>query len=387
MKILQIVGNSAFGGATYLILKWCCFLVENNCKVDVISTDKMTVDELRKIPGVRVIEDIFIPRDISPKVDLIALIKLVRVIRKERYHVVHTYTATPGFLGRFAARLENVPAIFHHQAGWTITDYSTLVERAIYTPLEFLAAVLSTKSICVSYAVEQEARKLHIAPQNKFITIRNGIDPTPFISVSKDSSRLRLRKEMQIPDSCIVIGNAGRISVQKDIETLIKALVVLKEKNRNQPFILLLAGDGADRDKLEQLVDTVNLSDRVRFLGFYKDIPSFLAGIDIFITPSLREGLSISLLEAMSSACPIITTNIPPNAELIEHGVHGLLVQPKAPHQIAEAIQRFIDFPEFAASCGLAARQKVIENYTIDRMFRETWDLYCSSLMKKPTYL
>jgi glycosyltransferase involved in cell wall biosynthesis len=149
------------------------------------------------------------------------------------------------------------------------------------------------------------------------------------------------------------------------------------------PFTLLLAGDGPDQAKLEELIRSMAIGEQVRLLGFRRDIPTFLAGIDIFVSPSLWEGLSISLLEAMSAAKPIVTTSILPNAELIEHQVTGLLVPPKASDQIAQAIARFVNEPGLAQSCGLAARQRVLEHYSIDRMFQETWDLYIDWLPEK----
>ena len=118
----------------------------------------------------------------------------------------------------------------------------------------------------------------------------------------------------------------------------------------------------------------------MRFLGFCREIPAFLAGLDVFVSPSFREGLSISLLEAMAAARPIVTTSILPNAELIEHEVTGLLVPPRDPEQVAEAIARFAREPGLAQRCALAARQRVLDHYTLDRMFQETWDLYIGLL-------
>jgi glycosyltransferase involved in cell wall biosynthesis len=157
----------------------------------------------------------------------------------------------------------------------------------------------------------------------------------------------------------------------------------LKPSIAGVPFTLLLAGDGPDQGKLEELVNSLGLGEQVRFLGFRTDIPSFLAGLDIFVSPTLREGLSISLLEAMAAAKPIVATSILPNAELIEDEVTGLRVPLRDPEQIARAIARFVREPELARSCGMAARRRVLGSYTIDRMFQETWDLYVDLLSAK----
>jgi glycosyltransferase involved in cell wall biosynthesis len=142
------------------------------------------------------------------------------------------------------------------------------------------------------------------------------------------------------------------------------------------PVTLLLAGAGTDQDKLENLVSSLGLTKEVRFLGFVKDISEFLAGIDIFVTTSLSEGLSISLLEAMAAARPIVASSILPNTELIEHAVTGLIVPVKSPDNTARAIARLIQEPDLAQQCAKQARERILKDYTIDRMFQETWNLY-----------
>jgi len=383
-KCLQITGNSTYGGAGYLLLGWCRYLLARGWQVDILATDPLWVDELRKIPGLRIIQDILIPRDITPAQDLQAFVQLIRLMHQNRYDVVHTYTATPGFLGRMAAWIARIPVILHHQAGWTINEFSSWQRRVFYTPLECLVTLVSSKSICVSHAVERQAHQFHIVPRSRLVVICNGIDPQPYIAATQNGiARESLRQELGFSDHHLLIGNTGRLSAQKDNGPLIEAMASLKSLIPNLCFNLLLAGDGSDRAKLEQLIRSLALDEHVRLLGFRRDIAAYLAGIDIFVSPSLWEGLSISLLEAMWAAKPIITTSILPNAELIEHEITGLLVSPQAPDQIAQAIARFVNEPELAHSCGTAAQQRAIEHYSIDRMFQETWDLYLGLLLEQ----
>lgn len=381
IRTLQITGNSTYGGAGYLILRWCRYLLSRGWGVDVLATDPYWVSELKTLPGLRVIDHIFIPRDIVLAKDLQALVNLVGWIRRERYDVVHTYTATPGFLGRLAARLVGTPVILHHQAGWTVTEFSPLRERIFYTPLEYLATLASSKAICVSHAVEEQAHRLHIAPLKKLVVICNGIEPEPFITATQNGSRERLRREWGYADDHVLIGGTGRLSPQKDSGSLINAMACLKTMAPDVHFTLLLAGEGPERENLERLVERLGLGDRVQLLGFVKDIPAFLATLDIFVSPSLWEGMSISILESMAAARPIVATSILPNAELIEHERTGLLVNPQTPVQMAEAVARFISEPQLARKCAEAARQRLLDRYTIDRMFQDTWDLHQNLLL------
>ncbi|MHA1268002.1 MAG: glycosyltransferase family 4 protein, partial [Candidatus Helarchaeota archaeon] len=319
------------------------------------------------------------PREISLKDDLIAFFKLFFLLHKERYDVVHTYTATPGFLGRLSAFFTRIPAIFHHQAGWTVTEYSTLKEKLIYYPLETLAVFLSTKSICVSHAVRKQANRFKLMPSKKLVTICNGIDPTPFLRPPTND----IRAELNVPKDCILIGNTGRLARQKDNISLVRAMPILMKLLPNKNIQLLLIGDGPERPKIIELIQKANLQNVVKLLGFRKDIPNILANIDVFVSPSLWEGLSISIMEAMAAAKPIVATNILPNKELIKHEETGLVVDPDSPEQIAEAIFRFIQSPELAQKCGQSARKLLLKDYTIDRMFQETWNLYEDALKKR----
>lgn len=380
-KTIQIVGDSSYGGASYLILEWCRFLVSQGWEVDVLATDEVFRAKLMSVQGVRVLGHISIPRKITPVQDLKAFTQLIQLLREEAYDVVHTYTATPSFLGRIAARLLRVPVILHHQAAWTVTEFSSLAERAFYTPLEYIATLASTKGICVSHAVAQQARELHIAPQRKLTTICNGIDARPFVTSASPASdsRERVRRELNISTDHILIGCTGRLAPMKDNTSVILALKELAVSLPHVPLKLVLAGSGPDKTTLENLVHAMSLSDRVLFLGFRDDIADILAAIDIYVSASLREGMSISILEAMAAGKPIVSTSIPPNAELIEHERTGLLVPPKSPRQLANAIARFIQEPELSMQCGKAAQERLLSRYTLTRMFEETLELYDSA--------
>jgi glycosyltransferase involved in cell wall biosynthesis len=382
-RVLQILGDSKFGGGTYLVLSWCRFLVEKGCEVALLSTDNTTIFKAKQIEGVRIIDSILIPRDPSPSQDIKALIALLRLLRKKHFDIVHTHTSVPGFVGRLASWLARVPLRFHSAHGWPVTEFSGLGARLIFTPLEYLAGLISKRVICASHATATLGRRLHIAPAHKLVTICNGIDPEPFIVATENDSGKDLREELGIPPDWLLIGNINRLAPQKDNDSLVKAMVPLKQLLKGRPFALLLVGDGPDRKKLENLATSLGISEEVCFLGFRQDIPKILSALDIFVSPSLWEGLSISLLEAMAAAKPIVTTCIVPNAELIQHEVTGLLVPPKSPEQIAKAIVRFVEEPDLAQRCAIAARQRVLEHYTIDRMFQEMWDLYITGLWTK----
>jgi glycosyltransferase involved in cell wall biosynthesis len=174
----------------------------------------------------------------------------------------------------------------------------------------------------------------------------------------------------------LAIGSTGRLCAQKDIATLIYGVAHLRKIQPDLKFLLLLAGHGPDLSKLRALTDELHMAEYIKFLGFLREIPNFLAALDIFISSSLKEGMSISILEAMAARKPIITTAIPPNAELIEDMVTGLLIPVKSPESVARSILKFVYKPDLAQKCAIEARAQVLKKYTINRMFHETWELY-----------
>lgn len=382
MKILQIVGDSKYGGATYLIVSWCQFLLNKGCDVTLLTTDRSTISVAREVQGIKICDSILIPRDINVIQDIKALIQLQQFISENEYDIIHTHTSTPGFVGRLAAWLNRTPVRLHTAHGWPVTEATRWLARGIFTSAEYIAGIVSSRVICVSHATAYQGKKIYIVPQQKVVTICNGIEPEPFLHANHNESKNNTRLALNIAPDYLLIGATGRLAEQKDMATLIRAVPFLKALLPDRPFLLLLAGDGPERAQLEALTHSLEISSYVRFLGFYTDIPGFLAALDIFVSSSLWEGLSISIMEAMASALPIVTTNILPNAELIEHEVTGLLVPPKSPEAIAQAIKRFIDEPELSNHCAENARKRLMERYTIDRMFQETWDLYLDLLAR-----
>jgi hypothetical protein len=161
MKTLQILGNAAYGGSTYLWIEWAKFLVSQGWRVDVQSTDIQTVAALRSIPDLRVIDHIVIPRAVAFSQDIKALVQLLILMRRNRYDIVHTGMTTAGFVGRLAAWLAATPIILQDAQGWPATEYSSLPERLVYTPLSYVAGMLSTRVMCAGNATAALAYKLH----------------------------------------------------------------------------------------------------------------------------------------------------------------------------------------------------------------------------------
>lgn len=381
MKTLQILGGNSWGGGCALIREYISFLVAKGWEVEVLTSHPDVIQKLT-MPGVKIVSNIVIPRDIEPKADLIALKALRRHFSENHYDVVHTYNTMAGLVGRTAAKFsKGQKAIFHHQAGWNLGEGYSAAKSIIFWPAELWGIWMSTQSICCSKTIRSQADRYRLFPKSKLTTVCNGIDPLPFQSALSDGSRESFRKRLGVAEGSFLIGCHGRLSDLKNNSVLLQALEkVLKE----QPDVYLaLAGDGAERQNLEKLADELGIADRVRFLGYCTEIPQFLAALDLFAMASLREGMSISIMEAMAAAQPIVCSNIPQNTELIQDEVTGIAVNGRDPAAFAKAILRLKSSPETAKELGLSAQRSLIENYSLQQFLEQTYEVYSRALNRK----
>ena len=159
-----------------------------------------------------------------------------------------------------------------------------------------------------------------------------------------------------------VVGIVGRLTKQKGHETLLRAIADVAVEWPN--VILLIAGDGEERKRLEQLTDKLGVRRWVRYLGAVNNVREFLGILDLFVHPSLWEGLGISVLEAMAMARPVVATNVDGLTEIINNGVDGLLVNSNDPGELANAMTKVLQDRELALRLGIRARKRVIETFS-----------------------
>ncbi len=204
-----------------------------------------------------------------------------------------------------------------------------------------------------------------IAP-DKIIQLYNGVDIERF-SPSEEA----------VSDQPIVIGTVGRLSGEKDQLTLLEAFIGLKKAVSEKLDIQLsIVGDGALREEIQQRVNSENLEDCVNLVGKRDDIPEQLRKMDIFVLPSLGEGISNTILEAMASGLPVIATNVGGNPELVQEGQTGFIVPSANPDAMAQAIKKYLDQPALIMKHGLAGRERVEEKFSIQRMTERYFTLY-----------
>jgi len=370
MKLLHIVGDSKFGGASVLILRLAQKAKEFGWHVDVLTTDATFKKVLRE-SDIGVIDLDVIWRDINPLKDLWGLYNLYNFLKNSNYTIVHTHTSKGGFVGRLAAYLAKVPIIIHTVHGFAFHEQSFWLEIKIFSFLEKLASHWCDRIVTVSEFHKKWALELGIGDEEKVIAIPNGITEERVIPKRQKSE---IQKELNLEGKKVILFT-GRLAPQKGLEYLLKAVPILVSKVNNS-FVILVVGDGPLRDYLEELVRNLRIEQYVKFLGFRSDIGDLLNISDIVVLPSLWEGLSIALLEAMAAEKPIITTTIGSNLEVVKDGESALLVPPKNSQELAYAIIKLIENPDLAERLARRAKERYKKYYTEDSMLEKYMNLY-----------
>jgi glycosyltransferase involved in cell wall biosynthesis len=294
--------------------------------------------------------------------------RLAGLMREHRIDAVNGHNPSGGLYGALAARAAGVAMVVRTEHSF---HYPGRGSRA-YALWEPIATALTRHIVCVCEA----ARRSHVErlpwAAGRFVTILNGIS-----DLAAGPARAEVRRRLGLGDGERVVLTIGSLTPQKAQDLLIQAWA--RRRGRSGGDVLLLAGEGPLRDSLEARVTALGLGGSVRFLGPRSDVPDLMVAADVFALSSVREGLSVTLLEAMRAGRPCVATRVGGNGEAIEDGVTGSLVPSGDPDALAAAFDHLLGDPVLRASMGRAARDRWERDFTAERMVRETEALYGSS--------
>src|SRR6476646_8377635 len=313
VRLLHVVGNSRFGGAAPIILGLADLARAEGWQVDILTTDPLFQDAVKQ-RGLGLVNLDVIRREIRPLWDVAGLLRLRNFLRREPYKIVHTHTSKGGFVGRLASRLADVPVIVHTVHGFAFHERSPIFVRLFYSKLERMAARWCDRIVSVSEFHRRVALDLRICYSRQILAIPNGVAE---IGRNTEISPEELRRRLGAHEGELLILSMARLAKDKGLEYLIEAAALLKRTALR--FRVLIAGEGPARSHLELLARNLNVTDRVIFLGFREDVGDLLAAADLIVLPSLREGLSLALLEAMAAGKAIIAASIGSHLEVASH--------------------------------------------------------------------
>lgn len=326
-------------------------------------------------------------RRITPFQDLVAILKLRRLIRRIQPSIVHAHTPKAGLLGMLAAQLERVPVRIYHVHGLPFLTEAGLKQRLLFST-EKLSSTLANRVLCVSHSVRNIIVTDGICPPSKIKVIHhgsiNGVDADNRFNPDTIDQNLRrkIRNKHSIPNDAFVIGFVGRIVRQKGIIELSESWKYLKSIFPN--IYLLMVGPHESKDSIpESINEELNTDSRVRMIGPDWDSPKFFSAFDLVVLPSYREGLPVVLLEAAAMRLPVVASNIPGCVDAVIDGETGTLIPAQDERALARAIQDYIEMPELREHHGNAGRSMVLQDFRPEDIWASTFQEYIQLIEAK----
>jgi len=300
--------------------------------------------------------------------------RLWKLLRKLQPDLVHTRNLAT-LEGQFCAFLAGVKARVHGEHGWDIQDLSGKTPR--YLRMRKLFRPLIDHYIPLSIHQQHYLTEVVGVRQERFTTIRNGVDTDRFCpALSQDEPDVSLLPDGFMKLGCILFGTVGRLEPVKDQLTLVRAFALAVKQSNSDKLRLLLVGDGSRREETVRLVKEEGIENFVYMAGSRDDIPELMGEMDVFVLPSLAEGISNTILEAMASGLPVIATDVGGNAELIEEGVTGYLLPAESSAAMAEPIVRYLQQPGLIEQHGRAARTHALKEFSLGQMVENYQAVY-----------
>ncbi len=300
------------------------------------------------------------------KFDITVFFKLIKLLRNKKPHILHTYLFHANFVGRIAGWISCIPIII---SAVRVAEE----ERPHHLYLDMLTQWMVDKEVCVSKEVEKFMRTKAKISSSKLMTVYNGIDLSCFHSL-QDEEKNKKREELSISKFNSVLGTIARLTTQKGLAYLLKAFQLILKSSPD--CCLLIVGKGPQKQKLEKLSEELGITSSVKFLGFREDAIGIINTMDVFILPSLWEGMPNVILEAYALGKPVVATRVGGAEEIIKHGDTGFLVPPRDCKSLARSIKLLLENSKIREEFGTKGKELVNNNFSLDRMVKDTEKLY-----------
>lgn len=352
IKVILAITKGNWGGAQKYVFDLATNLPTSHYEPVVLCGVGKDLPNKLSARGIRTIHLNNLGRDISLVTDIKNFFTLIKLLRREQPNILHLNSSKMGLLGTLAGQIVNLfpnpyplkPIFTAH--GWAFNEDRPWLSKLIIKLASWLTVILSQQTITVS---EFDRQKLCSWPgiNKKLITIHNGIGTIDFLP------REQAREKLGLNQDELVIGTIAELHKNKGLDYL--------------PTDIVVIGGGEERSKLEK---------KLKLLGHIPDAAKLLKAFDVFVLPSIKEGLPYVLLEAGLAGLPVVATYVGGTPEIIDNGVNGLLVKAKDAAALSQAIKQLLTNPDLAKHFGQKLQQKVIEKFSTAEMVKQTLTVY-----------
>lgn len=373
-KILYVITKSNWGGAQRYVFDLATGFSEKY-DVSVALGGEGELATRLKDAGIRTILLPFLTRDVNLFADVLAFKKLIQLFREEKPDIVHVNSSKIGGLGALAGRIAKVPKIIFTAHGWAFREERPAHQKIAIKFLSWLTIILSHRVITVSERDEREALAMPFT-KGKIVLIHNGIKEPEFLS--KEEAREKILADIgsareKIPENAFWMGTIGELHKNKGHLYAIEALSKIP---RDAELLFFITGEGEEKAALLKKIQEYRLEEKVFLLGKRDDAAELLKAFDVFLFPSVKEGLPFAILEAGMSGATTIASAVGGIPEVITDMQTGMLVRPKSSEEIIRAVEYILSHQTQAADFGKKLRAMIKKDFSLTKMMRETDKVY-----------
>jgi len=367
INILYVVDNLTFGGGERGFSQLSNALDKERYNIFIACSPGGELENRIKNIDVQ-IKFIDFRRQINSKI----FIELMKIIKDENIHIVHSVGSRADFYARLAGKIAGAPIIISTLAMFAERFDTDPLRKALYIIFDRFSERFVDTFIVVSEALKHTLHTRHHIDKRKIVRIYNGVELdlySPHVKYSES-----VRNEFAIEDTTPLVGTIGRCIYQKGFEYFLLATPIILRKYPDVKFILV--GDGPLRAQLENMAQRLGIANSIIFTGFRNDIPRILAEMDIFVLSSVLEGLPRVVMEAMAVGKPIVATDIEGIREELDHGQEGIIVPSRNPPALAQGIMELLINRDKAKEMGLRARKKAERLFSLKETVKNIDSLY-----------
>lgn len=374
LKIIYAITKSVYGGAGKYVLELATSLPKDKYETIVLLGGKGALTDKLNSEGIRTINVPSLEKEIDLENDIKSFNEIVDIFRKEKPDVVHLNSSKIGGIGALAGRVAGVPKIIFTAHGWPFNENRGIVSKVAIWLASWITVILSTKTIVIDEHDLKQGKRLPFC-RGKFALIHNGIKPFEFLE--KDAARDYLVNKIGADpfEGKIAIGTIAELTDNKGISYGIEAISLLNPIVKKKISYTVI-GEGEDRDKLEKLIENKRLSGKIFLPGFLDNAKQYLTAFDIFMLPSLKEGLPYVLLEAGFVGLPIITTKVGGIPDIVGEETTDFLVKSKRSDALARALTELVVNKKVRTALRKKTKDNVIARFNFELMQRKTLKVY-----------
>ena len=378
MRVTHIITRLVIGGAQENTLATIAGLRQKpGMEIKLVSgpttgPEGSLENEARKIPGLLTVVPELV-RPVHPLKDYIALGKLEKILREQKPDIVHTHSGKAGIVGRLAARRAGVPVIIHHIHGPSFGNFQSAPANWFFTAAEKYAGRVTTHFFCSADAMTKLYLAAGIGNPSMYTRIFSGFNLEPFLSATND---LVLRQQLGLAENHFIIGKVGRLFRLKGHADLIAAFAKILPKVPQAR--LLLVGDGVLRGELEDQVRALGLAGKVVFTGLVPpgEVARYVGIMDCLAHLSYREALSRALPQALAAGKPVVAYDFDGADEVCLENRTGFVVRTGDTEAVAQRLSQLAGDITLRETLGRAGRTFVKENFSIEKMVDDQYDVY-----------